>query len=169
MAKRSTLQKSGQAMIFNFWLNEMLAAQTSADYMIWIAAPWVTDFPMPQRYQGAFTDLVSPRTNELRLFDVIGQIAAVGGSVRIVVGGDASHHEPLRQLAEGYQRIEVRKLPMLHAKVYAGRYGAMTGSLNLTGSGTARNIEIYDYAHDERSIALAAEQCSIFFDQGIAL
>ena len=44
---------------------------------------------------------------------------------------------------------------------YAGHYGVLSGSLNLTGSGVHRNAELYDYAHDARSIAelrtLAAE------------
>lgn len=136
MAKRSTLQLSGQAMLFNFWINEVLAVQTTDDYTLWIAAPWVTNFRLPAPYHVSFTELVASRDTTLHIFDVLTHIAALGGEVRIVVGEDVTHHPPLRQLAERHARVQVRVFARLHAKAYAGRYGAMTGSLNLTGSGT---------------------------------
>jgi hypothetical protein len=168
VTRRSTLQLSGQAMLFNFWLNEVLATQTTDDYTLWVAAPWVTNFPLPAPYHVSFADIVASRGESLRLFDVLGQIAANGGSVLIVVGDDAEHHPPLRQLAERYDRVRLRVLPTLHAKAYAGRYGALTGSLNLTGSGVGRNAEIYEYHHDERGIAEITERCRELFERGTA-
>ncbi|MEI6179159.1 MAG: phospholipase D-like domain-containing protein [Chloroflexales bacterium] len=169
MTRRSTLQLSGQAMLFNFWLNEVLATQTTDDYMLWVAAPWVTNFRLPAPYHVAFTDVVATRGDALQLFDVLGQIAANGGVVRIVVGDDTAYHPPLRQLAERSSRIHVRRLPTLHAKAYAGRYGALTGSLNLTGSGVSRNAELYEYHHDERGIAEVTERCRELFERGVPL
>nr|WP_255604027.1 phospholipase D family protein [Oscillochloris sp. ZM17-4] len=156
-------------MIFNFWLNEALAAQTADDYTLWIAAPWVTNFRLPAPYHVSFAEVVTSRSETLQLFDILAQIAAVGGEIRIVVGDDAAHHPPLRQLAERHGRVQVRTFPPLHAKAYAGRYGAMTGSLNLTGNGVSRNVEIYEYHYDEQAIAQVTELCRDFFERGGAL
>ncbi len=169
MARRSTLQLSGQAMLFNFWINEVLAAQTADDYTLWIAAPWVTNFRLPAPYHVSFAEVVASRSETLHIFDVLGQIAAVGGEVRIVVGDDVAHHPPLRQLSEFHRRVHVRVFPPLHAKAYAGRYGALTGSLNLTGSGVSHNAEIYDYYHNEQGIAQVTELCRDLFERGEAL
>lgn len=169
MTRRSTLQLSGQAMLFNFWINEVLGAQTAEDYTLWIAAPWVTNFRLPAPYHVSFAEVVASRADTLQLFDVLAQIAAIGGAVRMVVGDDAEHHPPLRQLAERSGRVQVRVLPTLHAKAYAGRYGAMTGSLNLTGSGVGRNAELYEYHHDERGVAEVTERCRELFERGGAL
>lgn len=166
MTRRSTLQLSGQAMLFNFWLNEALAAQTADDYTLWIASPWVTNFRLPAPYHVSFAEVVSSRSEALQLFDVLAQIATVGGEVRMVVGDDAEHHPPLRQLAERHRRLQVRVFPPLHAKAYAGRYGALTGSLNLTGSGVGRNAEIYEYHYDEPGIAQVTELCRELFERG---
>lgn len=169
MARRSTLQLSGQAMIFNFWLNEVLAAQISDDYTFWVVAPWVTNFHLPAPYHVSFTDVVASRGEGLQLFDVLKQIAANGGMVRIVVGDDSEYHPPLRDLAAHYDRVQIRYLPKLHAKAYAGRYGALWGSLNMTGNAVSRNIELYEYYHDERGIAEVIERCHELYNQGVTL
>ncbi|NTU86332.1 MAG: hypothetical protein HGA45_44555 [Chloroflexales bacterium] len=169
MTRRSTLQLSGQSMLFNFWLNEVLAAQTAENYTLWIAAPWVTNFRLPAPYHVSFAEVVASRSETLQIFDVLAQIAVVGGEVRIVVGDDVEHHPPLRQLAERHGRVQVRVFPRLHAKAYAGRYGALIGSLNLTGSGVSRNAEIYDYHHDEQGIAQVTGLCRDLFERGDAL
>lgn len=156
-------------MLFNFWLNEVLATQTADDYILWVAAPWVTNFRLPAPYHVSFADVVAIHGDALQLFDVLGQIAAIGGTVRIVVGDDTEHHPPLRQLSERYSRVSVRVLSTLHAKAYAGRYGALTGSLNLTGNGLGRNAELYEYHHDERGIAEVTERCRELFERGTVL
>jgi len=169
MTRRSTLQLSGQAMLFNFWINELLATQTTNDYMLWVAAPWVTNFRLPAPYHISFAEVVSFRGDELHIFDVLGQIAVNGGAMRIVIGDDVEYHPPLRQLADRYGQIQVRVFPSLHAKAYAGRYGALAGSLNLTERGVSRNAELYDYHYDERGIAEVTERCREFFERGIKL
>lgn len=156
-------------MLFNFWINEVLAAQTADDYTLWIAAPWVTNFRLPAPYHVSFAEVVASHSETLQIFDVLGQIAAVGGEVRIVVGDDVAHHPPLRQFSECHGRVHVRVFPPLHAKAYAGRYGALTGSLNLTGSGVSYNAEIYDYYHNEQGIAQVTELCRDLFERGEAL
>lgn len=169
MTKRSTLQRSGQAMIYNFLLNEALASQVAQGYMLWVASPWVTNFRLPTPYHVSFSEVVASRQESLHLFDVLYQIAVNGGAVRIVVGSDSEHHPPLRRLAERSRRIEVRVFRDLHAKAYAGHFGAMDGSLNLTGSGVNQNAELYDYRHDDRSIAEIRQRCREFFDRGTLL
>ncbi len=169
MTKRSTIQRSGQAMIYNFLLNEVLASQVIDDYTFWVVAPWVTNFRVPTPYHVSFAQVVAVHGDSLHLFDLLRQIAMNGGTVRMVVGADATYHPPLRHLAESTPRIDVRVWAELHAKAYAGHFGALDGSLNLTSSGLSQNAELYDYRHDQRGIAEIAERCREFFDQGRSL
>ena len=170
MAKRSTREQgSGQAMIYNFLLNEVLASQAGEGHRLWLVAPWVSDFPLEGPYHVSFDELVDIRQDTLRLFDVLHQIAANGGQVRIAVGSDAQYHAPLRALARRDERITVHTYMPLHAKAYVGRFGALAGSLNLTGRGVHHNAELYDYYHDEKGIAEVRQFCSDIFDAGVAL
>ncbi|NJK81354.1 MAG: hypothetical protein HC914_16280 [Chloroflexaceae bacterium] len=163
MAKRSTLQRSGQAMFYNFLINEVLASQTHAGYQFWIVAPWITNFPLPAPYHVSFAEIIAIRHNVLHLFDVLRQMAANGGEVSITVGSDTRFHQELRYLSERSHRIAVRVLPKLHTKAYAGYYGALDGSLNLTDSGVNQNVELYTYYHDARNIAQLQQVCREHF------
>ena len=160
MVRRSTLeQRSGQAMIYNFLLNEVLASQLAGGHQFWVVAPWVTDFPLASPYHVSFQEVVADRREALHLFDVLYQLAANGGEVRVVVGDDARYHPPLRQLAGRSDRIQVRALVALHAKAYAGRYGALEGSFNLTGQGVNQNAELYHYYYDDQNVAAVRRRC----------
>jgi len=169
VAKRSTLQRSGQAMIYNFLLNEVLASQIGDHFEFWIVAPWVTNFRLANPYYVSFQEVVETKQDSLHLFDVLHQISANGGSVFITVGDDSDYHSALRQLAKRSDRIQVRVLSALHTKAYVGRYGALDGSLNLTDGGVNQNIELYNYCHDERSIAQLRQHCIQHFDQAVQL
>jgi hypothetical protein len=169
MAKRSTLQRSGQAMFYNFLINEVLASQIHADYQFWIVAPWITNFPLPAPYHVSFAEIVAIQHDTLHLFDILRQMAANGGEVSITVGTDTRSHQELRLLGERSHRIAVRVLPGLHTKAYAGHYGALDGSLNLTDSGVNRNIELYTYYHDERNVAQMQQVCRDHFAQAEVL
>ena len=87
-------------MIYNFLLNEVLASQATPSYIFWAVAPWVTDFSLPTPYHVSFTELLDAPAEGLRLFDVLAQMAVNGGSVRILVGSDATYYPALRRLAE---------------------------------------------------------------------
>jgi hypothetical protein len=169
MVQRSTRQPSGKAMLYNFLLNELLASQATEGYIFWVLSPWVTNFALERPYHVTFGELVSTRHEELHLFDVLRQIAANGGQVRVTVGDDARYHAPLRALREQSSRIEVRVHERLHAKAYVGQYGAVSGSLNLTDSGLHQNAEIYGYAHDAHSIAQLRLQCVEHYERGVTL
>jgi hypothetical protein len=168
MAKRSTLQRSGQAGIYNFLVNEVLASQLGGDYVFHVVSPWVTNFALATPYHVSFQEIVATRQDSLHLFDVLHQLAANGGRVQITVGDDANL-SPLRRLAERSDRIEVRVLSGLHAKVYAGRFGAMDGSLNLTGSGVNQNLELYSYYYNEQSVAERRRVCAEYFERAVPL
>jgi len=165
MAKRSTLQRSGQAMIYNFLVNELLASQLGDNYVFWVVSPWVTNFRLATPYHVSFEEIVATKQESLHLFDVLYQIAANGSKVHITIGDDSEYHPPLRRLAERSHRIQVRRLQGLHAKAYAGRYGALDGSLNLTGGGVNQNIELYTYYHDERNVAQVRQICTQHFER----
>lgn len=164
MAKRSTLQRSGQAGIYNFLLNEVLASQLDDTYVFHIVSPWVTNFALATPFHVSFQEIVATRQESLHLFDVLYQIAANGGTVQMTVSEHADL-PPLRRFMERSDRIQIRILPGLHAKVYAGRFGALDGSLNLTGSGVHQNIELYSYYYDERNIAERRRICTDYFEQ----
>lgn len=169
MAKRSTLQRSGQAMIYNFLLNEVLASQLGGDYEFWIVAPWVTNFRLANPYYVSFQEVVETKQDSLHLFDVLHQISANGGRIYITVGSDTDYHPALKLLASRSDRIQVRVLSTLHAKAYVGRYGGLDGSLNLTDGGVNQNAELYTYCHDERSIAELRQICVQHFEQAVQL
>lgn len=170
MAKQSTqLQPSGQAMLYNFLLNEILASQLGDSYEFWIVSPWVTNFRLEKPYYVSFQEIVETKQEALHLFDILHQIAANGGKVYITVGSDKEYHPLLKQLSNKSDRIQVRKLSELHSKAYVGRYGAVNGSLNLTAGGVNKNIELYSYCHDERSIAELRKVCTQHFEQGLPL
>lgn len=169
MAKRSTLQRSGQAMFYNFLINEVLASQVHTGYQFWIVAPWITNFSLPAPYHVSFAEIVSIRHDALHLFDILRQMAANGGEVFITTGPDTRSHQELRLLGERSHRIVARVLPKLHTKAYAGHYGALDGSLNLTQGGVNQNIELYTYYHDERNIAQVRQVCIEHFAQAEVL
>lgn len=166
MNQRSTRQPSGKATFYNFLLNELIASQAVAGYEFWVLSPWVTNFALDRPYHVTFGELVSTRREELHLFDVLRQIAANGGRVRLTIGEDSRYHAPLRALREQSARIEVRVHDRLHAKAYVGHYGAVSGSLNLTDGGVHQNAEIYGYAHDSHSIAQLRQQCVAHYERG---
>jgi hypothetical protein len=165
MTLRSTTQPSGRTGIYNFLLNEVLASQLGGGYELYVVSPWVTDFPLASGFHVTFQELVSSRREALHLFDVLHQIAANGGVVKITISPDERYLPPLRQLRDRNDRVHVRVLPGLHSKAYVGRFGAVDGSLNLTHGGVNQNAELYSYAHDERSIARLRHMCAGYFDQ----
>jgi hypothetical protein len=57
----------------------------------------------------------------------------------------------------------------LHTKAYAGHYGALDGSPNLTHGGFNQNIELYTYYHDERNVAQMQQVCRDHFAQAEVL
>jgi hypothetical protein len=169
MAQRSTRQPSGKAALYNFLLNELLGSQAVNEYELWVLSPWVTNFALERTYHVTFSELVTTRHEELHLFDVLRQVAANGGMVHLTVGDDTRYHAPLRALREQSSRIDVRVYGRLHAKAYAGHYGAIAGSLNLTDGGVNQNAEIYRYVHDAHSIAQLRRQCIEHYEQGVPL
>lgn len=167
MAKQSTkLQPSGQAMLYNFLLNEVLASQLEQQNSFWIVSPWVTNFRIDNPYYVSFQEIVEIKQDSLHLFDILHQIAANGVDIKIVVGEDSRYYSSLRQLHQQNQRISVRKLSNLHTKAYVGRCGAIDGSLNLTNGGLNQNIELFTYYHDELHICQLRQKAKEYFEQG---
>lgn len=170
MAKQSTkLQPSGQAMLYNFLLNEVLASQLGDHHTFWIIAPWVTNFYLEHPYYVSFQEIVETRQDSLHLFDILHQMGANGIDIKIVVGEDTRYYSPLRQLQQQNQRIKVRKLANLHTKLYVGRCGAIDGSLNMTNGGLNKNIELFTYYHDERHRCELQHKAKAYFEQGESL
>jgi len=169
MAKQSTKLPSGQATLYNFLLNEVLASQLGSGDTFLIVAPWVTNFPLNNPYYVSFQEIVETKQETLHLFDILHQIATNGTDVKITVGTDSRYHSPLKQLSQQNIRIQTKVLPELHAKAYVGNYGAIDGSLNLTNNGVHKNIELFTYYHDELNRARLRQICLQHFEQGESL
>lgn len=156
-------------MFYNFLLNEVLASQLGDGYEFWIVAPWVKDFSLKKPYHVSFQEIVETKQESLHLFDVLHQMAANRGKVYITVGSDKEDHSSLQQLCKRSDHIQVRVFrslrTRLHTKAYAGRYGALDGSPNLTNSGVNQNIELFTYSYDERSIAQLSQFCRQHFER----
>ncbi len=166
MVKRSTIQDSGKATIYNFLLNEVLASQGVNDYEFWVVAPWVTNLLPPDPYHVSFQEIVETKQEKLHLFDIFHQIAANGGNVYVTVSPDPKYYSSFKQLSQRNDHILIRTLSKLHTKAYVGRYGALDGSLNLTDGGVNQNFELFTYNHDERNIAQLRQICKQHFEQG---
>jgi hypothetical protein len=164
MAKRSTIQASGQAMIYNFLLNEVLASQIQENYEFWVVAPWVTNFRLEQPFHVSFQEIIDTKQEYLSLFDILYQIAANGGHVYITVGDYPDYYSPIKALSQRNRLIQVRVLPGLHTKAYVGQYGGLDGSLNLTNGGVNQNVELFTYSYDERHIAELRKICVEHFE-----
>ncbi len=82
---------------------------------------------------------------------------------------DKEYHPPLQQLCKRSNNIQVHVFRSLrnklHTKAYAGRYGALDGSPNLTNSGVNQNVELFTYSYDERSIAQLSQFCRQHFER----
>lgn len=169
MAKQSTKLPSGQATLYNFLLNEVLASQLGSSDTFLIVAPWVTNFPLNNPYYVSFQEIVETRQETLHLFDILHQIATNGTDIKITVGKDSRYHSPLKQLSQQNIRIQTKVLPELHAKAYVGNYGAIDGSLNLTNNGVHKNLELFTYYHDELNRARLRQICLQHFEQGESL
>lgn len=167
MVISSTLsKKSGQAMLYNFLLNEVLASQLTGEYEFWIVAPWVTNFRLDEPYYVCFQEIVETKQESLYLFDILHQIAANGGRIKIVIGSDRKYYSALQQLCQQSDRISVRVLNSLHTKAYVGRYGGLQGSLNLTHGGVNQNSELYTYYYNDSKLAQLKKICQENFEKG---
>ena len=166
MAKQSTKLPSGQATLYNFLLNEILASQLSSSDTFLIVAPWVTNFPLNNPYYVSFQEIVETRQETLHLFDILHQIATNGTNIKITVGKDSRYHSPLKQLSQQNIRIQTKVLSELHAKAYVGNYGAIEGSLNLTGNGVHQNLELFTYSYDEANRSKLRKFCLDCFEKG---
>jgi len=156
------------ALLSNFLLSELLVSRTREDYRLWLISPWITNFGLAVPEYGDVSALVDTAEPRPRLFDVLRQIAVNGGDIAILVRTERKPDRverfiaPLQALASD-PHIAVRESADLHAKIYAGQYGVLYGSLNLTRSGVKRNLEFGAYASDVRTAArLSAEAKSLF-------
>lgn len=164
MAAVTTQHAAGRAVLYNFLLNEVLASQIANGETFYVVSPWISDFPLDDRYVGAFDEVVSGGDDRLRLFDVVRQIAANGTPVVLVTGDDERYIRPLVSLLDRTPGIALRRHGSLHAKVYAGVRAAIVGSVNLTQRGLHHNTEALTFYHDDHHILTYRQMCKSLFD-----
>ena len=114
---------------------------------IWIVSPWLSDIPVLENRDGAFSSLNEnlPR-DKILLAEVLARLVQAGSNVNIVMR-DVDHNEYFdsrltRQvdLLGGIERLSIRKTPVLHTKGILTENIFLSGSMNFTFNG----IQILD-------------------------
>ena len=108
---------------------------------LWIVSPWISDISVINDATGRFKFLHDSGLTRVRLSTALGSVTKLGGRVSIVTR--PTDNEPMIAKLRAIQetageafRIVLRE--SLHAKGIAGDGYAITGSMNLTWSGTAK-------------------------------
>lgn len=160
------------SLVSNFLLSELLASHAGFPHdPLYLISPWITNFSLSLPAGSDLSTIIDSAEQTPRLFDVIFQIAENGRNVLIAIQPEnqqpmrtATFVTPLLELAKLQPNISIRQNSRLHAKIYAGQFGAMHGSLNLTESGTSRNIEFSSFASDVRTITRLRNEAQKIFE-----
>ena len=115
--------------------------------VLWIVSPWISDIMVIDDKAGRFRFLHDSGQSHVRLSHVIQRLARNGTKIRIVTRPDPSNEgflTAMRSISTHYKDsdIEVITLEGIHAKGLAGDGYALTGSMNLTWSGTQKWDEL---------------------------
>lgn len=116
---------------------------------LWIVSPWVGDVPLIDNRAGVLSRFSGRwEATQVRLLDILRDLAERGTEVRIVTQEMASNVSFLRQArkmegaiqGKGYIRVQIDPV-ILHTKGILGEAFLLSGSMNLTDSGVHRNDE----------------------------
>ncbi|MFE6739042.1 phospholipase D-like domain-containing protein DpdK [Streptomyces tubercidicus] len=144
-------------------VDTMLTSALIAEYIapsdhLWLVSPWITDVQVLDNGHGAYDALFGdvPPQN-CRLSDAIARIAHGGAKIHVVTRHDAHNHDFLRRLttAAPPERIHVAQSPNIHEKTLCGDDWMLSGSMNFTIRGMAKNDEKITYTAGSDAAAQA--------------
>ncbi|MET8613385.1 phospholipase D-like domain-containing protein DpdK [Streptomyces cellulosae] len=133
-------------------VDSMLAAALMAEMInpsreLWLVSPWITDVRVIDNRHGSFDALfgdVPP--SSWRLSDALLRIAGAGSHVYIITRPDSHNEAFLRRIeAAELDTVHVRRDADVHEKTLCGQEWLLTGSMNYTVRGMAKNDESVTY------------------------
>ncbi|MFB6904992.1 phospholipase D-like domain-containing protein DpdK [Streptomyces bacillaris] len=144
-------------------VDTMLTSALIAEFIapsdhLWLVSPWITDVQVLDNSHGAYDALfgdVPPQS--CRLSDAIARIAHGGARIHVVTRRDAHNDNFLRRLtkAAGPERIHLAQDPNIHEKTLCGNDWMLSGSMNFTIRGMAKNDEVVTYTTGSDAAAQA--------------
>ncbi|MGW8943693.1 phospholipase D-like domain-containing protein DpdK [Streptomyces koyangensis] len=133
-------------------IDSMLSAAVMAEMLspssdLWLVSPWITDVQVIDNSHGTYDALfgdVPP--GGWRLSDALLRIAGAGTRVHVVTRPDP-HNDPFLRRIEAPELVNlfVHRDPDVHEKTLCGQDWILTGSMNYTVRGMAKNDELVTY------------------------
>lgn len=113
---------------------------------IWLVSPWVSDIPVVDNRDGAFSSMgVDWGHREVLLSEALPVVLDAGTRVTVVLrGGDENlaFRTRLRRLMDAYARtLRMLEFTDVHEKGLVTDHATVGGSMNFTYSGTSSNLE----------------------------
>ncbi|MEU9335131.1 phospholipase D-like domain-containing protein DpdK [Streptomyces sp. NPDC048290] len=125
----------------------LMAEMLSPSHDLWLVSPWITDVQVIDNSHGtydAFFGDVPP--SSWRLSDALLRIAGAGAHIHVVTRPDPHNDAFLRRIeAPELDRVHVQHDPDVHEKTLCGQEWILTGSMNYTVRGMAKNDELVTY------------------------
>lgn len=161
-------------MVADFFLNELLACRGGGQYTFYLISPWISDVAFDMSSRNIFSNLFS--SGQVTLLDILRKMLELGGRIRVAAlytgSGEPSELgtlEFLQQLirAAPERPLEINLFSDLHAKIYAGRVGALVGSPNITHNGVFNYKEFAIYFSEEEKVAGLARHARAIWESTI--
>ncbi|WP_309144214.1 phospholipase D-like domain-containing protein DpdK [Streptomyces sp. BR123] len=125
----------------------LMAEMISPSSEVWLVSPWITDVQVLDNSHGAYDALfgdVPP--SGWRLSDSLVRIASAGAQVYVITRPDSHNGAFLQRLESAEQgNLRIRRDPDVHEKTLCGQEWILTGSMNYTVRGMAKNDESVTY------------------------
>lgn len=141
------------AMIFT---RELLAPSSD----LFLVEPWISDIALLDNRSGDFDALnIEWGRREVRLIDVVTQLASGGVQVHIVLRPESHNRRFISRLSDALtdgalsKQCTVTEIDYLHTKGILSDHAVVLGSMNLTEHGVALNDEQISISFDPRAIA----------------
>ncbi|WP_406172143.1 phospholipase D-like domain-containing protein DpdK [Streptomyces sp. NBC_00996] len=144
-------------------VDTMLTSALIAEFIapsdhLWLVSPWITDVQVLDNSHGSYDALfgdVPPQS--CRLSDAIARIAHGGAKIHVVTRPDAHNDDFLRRLtkAAAPERVHLAQDPNIHEKTLCGNDWMLSGSMNFTVRGMAKNDERVTYTAGSDAAAQA--------------
>ncbi|GAA2607321.1 phospholipase D-like domain-containing protein DpdK [Streptomyces axinellae] len=125
----------------------LMAEMLNPSREVWLVSPWITDVTVVDNSHGAYDAFfgdVPP--SSWRLSDTLLRIARGGARVSVITRPDPHNEVFLRRIESSrLTGVKVWRDPDVHEKTLCGQEWILTGSMNFTVRGLAKNDEAVTY------------------------
>lgn len=151
-------QHSLRDLLANFFVSELVAPSRE----LFLVEPWISNVALLDNRIGRY-DALNPDwgRREIRLVDVLVQLALLGTKLRLVCRPDDMNRRFVYRLrtaledAGATEQCRVTEVVTLHTKGLLSDHSLITGSMNLTESGVNLNDEQITVEYEPQAIAEA--------------